>query len=65
METFEANVWVGDISQSPTLTVAGTQTGVILGTAPYMSPEQVRGLTGYLPALPASRVDPMKALRFE
>lgn len=33
-----------DMSQSPTATVADTQAGVILGTAPYMSPEQVRGM---------------------
>ena len=32
-----------DFSQSPTLTNAATQAGVILGTAAYMSPEQARG----------------------
>ena len=43
-----AKAFAGDgsganLSQSPTLSLAATQQGVILGTAAYMSPEQARG----------------------
>ena len=36
--------WVtADVSQSPTLSLAATRMGVILGTAAYMAPEQAKG----------------------
>jgi protein kinase-like protein/WD40 repeat protein len=39
----EGSSGTADLSHSPTLTGVGTATGVILGTAAYMSPEQARG----------------------
>ena len=42
-KAFEGDVATPDVSQSPTLSVAGTHMGVILGTAAYMAPEQAKG----------------------
>jgi serine/threonine-protein kinase len=42
-KALEGDVTSPEMSQSPTLTVAATGMGVILGTAAYMAPEQARG----------------------
>ena len=42
-KVFEDEGAAGDPSASPTLGVAATRAGVILGTAAYMSPEQAKG----------------------
>ena len=39
----EADAAVSGLSMSPTISIQATMAGTILGTAPYMSPEQARG----------------------
>src|ERR1700693_691791 len=42
-KAFAGDATTEDIGNSPTLSMAATMQGVILGTAPYMSPEQAKG----------------------
>jgi serine/threonine-protein kinase len=42
-KALESGTAASDPENSPTLTLAATQAGVILGTAAYMAPEQARG----------------------
>src|SRR5204863_1904643 len=42
-KAFEGNPANPAVSNSPTLSLAATNAGVILGTAAYMSPEQAKG----------------------
>ena len=44
-KAFQPEVLGSDASQSPTMTAAATATGVIMGTAAYMAPEQAKGRT--------------------
>jgi serine/threonine protein kinase/Tol biopolymer transport system component len=43
--TEQASAASADATNSPTLTISPTRAGMILGTAAYMSPEQIRGAT--------------------
>jgi len=44
-KAFESDAADSNLSNSPTLSMAATAKGIILGTAAYMSPEQARGTT--------------------